>query len=174
MNSQSQPVVSSQEAANSPGKLFPVNFFTELGRSQMAMMAKSVSALCHGSEAMRGIQQSAAHEASVHHAEIAQKLFQPCVSSDLMAMQAELLRHNLQSAGKYWQQLAAQMMQTQVDMVCSIGEVFDSEKGLPVQLPMPMPIPLANSFFKFDPLAWTGGQSSQSAQDTPEKSTARH
>ena len=154
---QSHPVVSSQEAANSQNEPFPVNFFTELGRGPMVMMAKGISAMCQGNEALRGIQQNAAHEASAHHADIVQKLFEPCAPGDLMAMQTELLRHNVQSASKYWQQLAAQMVQTQVAMVRSVGEVFNSEKGMPVQLPQ------AGSFFNFDPLAWTGSPSSQSS-----------
>ena len=162
---QQKPVVYSQVAANSQSQPSPVNFFTELGRGPLVMMAKGISAMCQGSAALRGIQQNAAHEASAHHAVMAQKLSEPCAPGDLMAMQTELLRHNVQSASKYWQQLAAQMVQTQVAMVRSVGEIFNSDKGLPMQLPQ------AGSFFNFDPLAWTGGQSTQ---DTSEKSITQH
>ena len=164
---QQKPVVYSQVAANSQSQPSPVNFFTELGRGPLVMMAKGISAMCQGNEALRGIQQNAAHEASAHHADMVQKLFEPCAPGDLMAMQTELLRHDLQSASKYWQQLTTQMLQTQVDMMRSVSDVVDSEKGLPT----PLPIPLPGSFFMLDPSTWKTGQN---AQDTQEKNMTHH
>lgn len=104
---------------------------------------------------MRGIQRDAAREASAFHAGVTRMLLEPCQPADVMAIQSDMLRLCLQSASRYWQQLGAQMMQTQVDMMGSVGHLLDGEKGSPV------PSPLASSFFMFDPLAWTGSHGAQ-------------
>lgn len=127
------------------------NFLSEWSRHQLALMVDGTTALCRGSEALRKIQQEAAHEASVFHEETAQRLFGPCQPADLMAIQSELMRFTLQSAGKYWQQIAAKAMQNQVEMLRSVTHVLESEKDTGVKSPMEvfqsaMP-PLASSFF---------------------------
>ena len=68
-----------------------------------------------------------------------------------MAIQSELLRFTMQSAGKYWQQIAASAMQTQVEMIKSVTHVLEREKDTGTKSPMQvlqsvMP-PLASSFF---------------------------
>lgn len=127
------------------------NLFSELGRHQLALVVEGTSALCRSSEALRKIQQDAAHEASVFHEETAQKLFTPCQPADLMAIQSELMRFCLQSSGKYWQQLVAQAMQTQVEMMRSVSQVLKIEKDTGMKSPLEvlqaaMP-PLASSLF---------------------------
>jgi hypothetical protein len=128
------------------------NVLTDLARQQLAVTTENTGTIFRGSEAMRKIQLNAAHEASVHHAEAAQKLrassFQP---ADLLAIQSELLRSDMQDAGQYWQQLASVAMQTQIEMMTNVGRMFDDEAGGGVksalgvfQAAIP---PMANSFF---------------------------
>lgn len=104
-----------------------------------------------GIENFRRIQQETAHQASVRHGDAAEKLFGPCQPSDLLPIQAELLRGDLQSAGQYWQQLMAAAMETQREMVASMGRMLDSEKGGGVKSALDVfqaTIPaLASSFF---------------------------
>ncbi len=127
-----------------------LNSLTDLSRRQLALASESISALCRGSEAMCGIQRDTAHETAAYHAGMARKLLEPCPPGELMALQSELMRFGVQSAGKYWQQLGAQMMQTQVDMMTRVSQLLEADKAGPV------PPPLASSFFMLDPLAWTG------------------
>lgn len=141
---------SAKREATAGGPSFP-NALADLGRHQMALAVESTSALCRGNEALRKIQQDAAHQASLFHEQIAQKLFVPCQPAELMAIHSELLRFSLQSAGKYWQQIAARTMQTQVEMIRSVTQVLESEKDTGMKSPMEvlqsaMP-PLASSFF---------------------------
>jgi hypothetical protein len=110
-------------------KLAPWSFLTELGRQQMAVATESTSAIFRGNEALRKIQHETAHEASVRHAEAAQKLFSPCQPGDLLSIQSELLRTDMQSANHYWQQLAAAAMQTQREMMTSMTHLLDSDSG---------------------------------------------
>ncbi len=150
MSTRNTSAASSHRASDPREQPASLNFLTDLGRRQLALATESLSVLCSGSEALRGIQRDAARETSAFHAGLNRKLLEPCQPADLMAIQSEWLRFVLQGAGKYWQQLGAQMMQTQVDMMRSASHVPDSEMGSLVQSP------LANHLFMLDPLAWTG------------------
>jgi hypothetical protein len=124
----------------------------DLGRQQLAVTTENTCAIFRGSEAIRKIQQDAAHQTSVHHAEAAQKLrSSSCQPAELLAIQSELLRSDMQGAGQYWQQLASATLQTQIDMMTSVSRLFDDEAGGGVksalgvfQAAIP---PMANSFF---------------------------
>jgi hypothetical protein len=128
------------------------SMLADLARQQLAVTTESTSAICRGSEAMRRIQQDAAHQASVHHAQASQKMrASSCQPADLLAIQAELLRVDMQDAGQYWQQLASAALQTQIDMMTSVSRMFDDEAGGGVKSALgvfraAIP-PMANSFF---------------------------
>ena len=129
----------------------PPNVLSELGRHQLALAVDGTTAQCRGSEALRKIQQDAAHLASVFHEETAQRLFASCQPTELIVIQSEILRFTMQSAGRYWQQIAASAMQTQVEMIKSVTHVLEREKETGTKSPMEvlqsvMP-PLASSFF---------------------------
>lgn len=125
-NSSVTSSVAKQAAGNA---LLPWNMLADLGRQQLAIHAEMRSAFYLGSEAMRTIQQDTAHEASARHGAAAQKLNGSCEPADLLAIQTELLRVDLQSAGKYWQQLAAVALQTQREMMGSMSHLLDGENG---------------------------------------------
>ena len=145
MNTKAKDSTARRGASNPP------NFLSELGRHQLALAVDGTTALCRGSEALRKIQQDAAHEASVFHEETAQRLFVSCQPAELVAIQSELLRFTMQSAGKYWQQIAASAMQTQVEMIKSVTHVLEREKDTgtksPMQVLQSFKPPLASSFF---------------------------
>ena len=125
----------------------PWSFLAELGRQQLAMAAESTSAIYRAREAVRAVQHQAAHEASARHAETARKLCAPCEPADMLSIQAELIRSNIQGAGQYWQQLGAAAMQTQVEMMASMSRLLDGEAGAGVESVLQAFPPLAHSFF---------------------------
>lgn len=104
----------------------PLNILADLPRKQLELMTRSATVVYRGSEALRKVQQQAAHRASAHHEEAAQKLRGPCDLSDVWAIQADLLRFNIQEAAHYWQQLASTALKVQVDLVGSAGETLDT------------------------------------------------
>lgn len=108
------------------GDTTPLGQLADVGRQQLALATQSASALFRGCEAMRKIQQQAAHHASVRHEAVAQKLQGPCEPADLLALQASLLQFDLQGATQYWQDLAAAMLKTQVDMMGCASHLFDA------------------------------------------------
>lgn len=126
------------------------SFLMEMGRHQLALVAEGTRALCRRSEALRKIQQEAAHNASVFHAETGEKLFSLRDPGELMSIQSELMRFALRSASNYWQQIFANAMNTPVEMMACIGHVLQSEKEHGVKTPLEafqsvIP-PLASSF----------------------------
>jgi hypothetical protein len=104
----------------------PFNILADLPRRQLELMTRSATAVYRGSEALRKIQQQSAHRASVHHEEAAEKLRGQHDFGEVMAIQADLLRFNLQEAADYWQQLASAALKTQVDLVGSAGQALDT------------------------------------------------
>lgn len=130
MNTKIPRAASSNEAATT--KPAHWNLLADLGRHQLILATESACALFRGSEAMRKIQQQAAHDASSHHEAIAQQLRSQSGSSDLLAIQADLMRFNLEGATQYWQQLAAVMIKTQGDMAACTSQVLQTapENGL--------------------------------------------
>lgn len=102
----------------------PQNFLADLGRQQLAAATDAACAMFRGSEAMRAIQQQAAHEASLRHQAAAQKLHGSCAPADLLAIQSELLRFDLQGATQYWQQITTAALQSQIEMMASASQLL--------------------------------------------------
>jgi hypothetical protein len=101
----------------------PFNLLADLPRRQLALATQSATALFRGSEALRKIQQQAAHRATLQHQEAIERLKGECGFNDLLAIQADLLRFNMQEAAQYWQQLATAGLQVQADMVSGASQV---------------------------------------------------
>ena len=102
----------------------------DLGRQQAVVATESACAIFRGFEAMRKIQEEAAHQAAQRHAEAAEKLRGNCQPADLMAVQSELLRFDLDAADRYWQQLAAAALEMQTEIMGSAFHLIDSEAVL--------------------------------------------
>ena len=122
--------------------------WNDVPRQQMAAAAQANCALFRGFETIRGIQQKTAHQALVHRRAIAEKLREPCHPMDLVAMQAELVRFDLQGAAMYWQQLATAVLEMQREMLgnASAGTEAGSEPA-PTGFPGYPPMPGLNPFF---------------------------
>ncbi|MDI1272866.1 phasin family protein [Polaromonas sp.] len=107
----------------------PKDFLADLGRQQLAVATDAACAMFRGSEAMRVIQQQAAHEASLRHQAAAQKLHGGCTPADLLAIQSDLLRFDLQGASQYWQQITTAALQSQIEMMASASHLLTDEQN---------------------------------------------
>ncbi|MDQ3061195.1 MAG: phasin family protein [Pseudomonadota bacterium] len=122
----------------------------DFNRQQLAMATEIACTLFRSSEAMRKIQQEAAHHASLRHEAAMQKLRANCTPVELMAIQTDLLRFDLEKASQYWQQLAALALQTQVEIITTTSHVHDSEAGNSLKSTLSAfqaTLPLINGFF---------------------------
>jgi hypothetical protein len=111
--------------------LTPFNLFAELPRRQLALIAQSASALCRCSEDLRRVQQEAAERATEHYEGAVDRLRGDCDYNELLSVQAEMFRFNLQEAAQYWQKLAMAGMKMQAEVVSSTREVVLEGGGDP-------------------------------------------
>jgi hypothetical protein len=88
-------------------------------RQQMAAATQAACALFHGFEAIRRIQQKTAHQALAHYQQVAERLKEPCPPMELLTVQAELARFDMQGAAMYWQQLGMAMLGMEREMLAA-------------------------------------------------------
>ncbi len=103
----------------------PMKMMTDLPRRQLAMLSQSASAWYRGSETVRQIQLQSAQRASQQHQQAAERLRGSRDFGELMSIQTDLLRFNLQESANYWQQMASALLQVQSEMISGAGEVLD-------------------------------------------------
>jgi Phasin protein len=122
---------SASSEATTPASTPPLGLLADLPRQQMALITQSASALMRASESVRKVQQQAAHRASAQHQQVAERLRGPCDFNELMAIQSELLRFNMQEAAQYWQQIATAAFRAQADLVGTAGQALEAGAGEP-------------------------------------------
>jgi hypothetical protein len=106
------------------------DFLADFGREQLAMVMDASSAMCRGFEAIRGIQQQAAQQASSRHQAAASRMRDASSPADWMSIPIGLLQEDLQSAVRYWQELAAATLETQTEMMECTGHLIDADAVL--------------------------------------------
>ena len=103
------------------------NWAFDWGRQQMAVAAEGASMMYRGFEAMRRVQEQTAHHAAERHAEIAERMRARTPPADLIALQSQLLRDDLEDATRYWQQLAAAAMEMNSQLLGCATQLVDTE-----------------------------------------------
>lgn len=104
--------------------------FGNAGNDQLVAATDCATAMFKGFEAMRKVQERTAHDAASRHASAAERLKNGCSATDIAAIQADLLRSNLEGARQYWQQLAATGMEMQTRMLAAWNRTIDTEAVL--------------------------------------------
>lgn len=112
--------------------LSPLNMISDVTRQQLRLMTEAATAVLGSSEALGEIQQQAVHQASVRHQAAAETLRGDVEPMDVLALQSDLLRQDMQDAAQYWAQLASTAMKSQLDMMGRMTEMFQtgSQGGL--------------------------------------------
>lgn len=153
MTSKTSRSTSTYEARSND--LTPWGFLADLSRQQLSFATESASAIFRSSEAIRKVQQQAAHQASEHYAAAAQKLRGASQPADLLAVQSELLRFDLQESSQYWQQLMTAALQAQTEMMTTASHILGSDSGSGVKSALEAmqaaTPPMASSFFASRP-----------------------
>ncbi|NUO72565.1 MAG: phasin family protein [Frateuria sp.] len=120
----------------------------DLPRQQLAACTQACCAMFRGFEAVRRVQQKTAHQALAHHQAIAEKLKAPCHPMDLVAVQADMVRFDLQGATMYWQQLASAMFEMQRELLGGAASAAQAEAHqLSAGIAGQVPVPGLNPFF---------------------------
>lgn len=95
------------EAATAPF----LDLWGDLPRQQLAVCTESMCAVLHGFENMRRVQADAAHRALQRHESASTRLSGGCNADQLASIQLELVQHDLQEMGRYWQELGHAAME---------------------------------------------------------------
>lgn len=117
-------------AVNAAGGVPGFDFLADFGREQLAVMMDASSAMFRGFEAMRDIQQEAAQQASARHETAAKQLRKAAAPAELMTIPFGLLQDDLQSATRYWQDIAAAALETQTEIMGYTGHLIDTDAAL--------------------------------------------
>jgi hypothetical protein len=114
-------------AAEPAASRLPWDWAGDFSRQQMTAASESVAVLFRGFEAMRHIQEEAAHAAAERHAALAEKMRTPASPADLALAQAETVRENLESAARYWRDLADAALETNSELVNCATQWMNAE-----------------------------------------------
>lgn len=127
MNPRQEKTAAASASAPAPQ---PWNMFAEFGRQQVDVATEGAGVLLRGFEAMRKIQEQAAHQAGVRHRAAAEKLRKGCAPAEILGIQSELLRFDVEAASRYWQQLGAAALEMQTQLLGCTAHLADSETVL--------------------------------------------
>lgn len=89
-------------------------------QDQLQALIALTDVVFKGAEEMRRCQMEAAHEARLQHEKKQAEVAKARTPTELFNLQAELMRFDMEAAGKYWQQLAAICATTQAEAVSLI------------------------------------------------------
>lgn len=99
----------------------------DFGRQQAVVATESACAVFRGFEAIRKIQEDAAHQASERHSQAASRLRGNCSPADVLAIQSDLLRFDVEAATHYWQGIAAAALEMQAQIMDCATHLMDTE-----------------------------------------------
>jgi hypothetical protein len=99
----------------------------DFSRQQMAAASEGAAVLFRGFEAMRRIQEEAAHAAAERHAAVADKLRKPTSPADLALVQTEAMREDLESVARYWRDLAEATLEMNSEFLNCATQLVNSE-----------------------------------------------
>lgn len=113
-------------ADNAAAMLAPLNMLSDMTRQQLTMMTEAACAVLGSSEALGKIQQQAAHQASVRHQAAAETLRSEVEPMDVLSIQSDLVRQDMQEVAQYWAQLASTVMRGQLDMMGRMSHMLNA------------------------------------------------
>lgn len=127
-----QTSASASASDSATSMLAPLNMLSDVTRHQLSLMTETACAVLGSSEALAKVQEQAVHQASVRHQAAAERLRGEVEPVDVLTLQSDLLRQDVQEAAQYWSQLVSAAMKTQLDMMGRMTDMFNtgSQGGL--------------------------------------------
>lgn len=113
-------------ADSTANMLAPLNMLSDVTRQQLTMMTEAACAVLGSSEALGKIQQEAAHQASLRHSAAAESLRGEVEPMNILSIQSDLVRQDMQEAAQYWAEFASAVMRTQLDMMGRMTHALNS------------------------------------------------
>ena len=132
-----------------PAPTEALNAALDLPRQQMTLAAEGACSMFHGFEAIRHIQEKAAHDALTHYSSAAQRLKEASDPAQLLQIQAELMRFDVEGATRYWQQIGAVAVDMQNELISRFGHLVEEGGLLPATASADGMQALANNWMAF-------------------------
>lgn len=126
MPTKSSRQVAAAASESAASMLAPLNMLSEMTRQQLSLMTQATCAVLGSSETLGKIQQQAAHQACVRHQAAADTLHGEVEPLEVLTIQSDLLRQDMQEAAQYWAQMASAAMRTQLDMMGRMNDMFNT------------------------------------------------
>ena len=113
-------------ASDTTGMLAPLNMISGVTRQQLSLMAEAACAVLGSSEALGKIQQHAVHQASIRHQAAAAALRGEVEPAEVLSLESELLRQDMQETAQYWAQLTSATIKSQLDMMGRMADALNT------------------------------------------------
>jgi phasin protein len=127
------------------------NVAADLTRQQLAVATEGARAMFRGFDVMQKIQEKTAQAASSRHAAVEAQLRGSRHPAELLQLQSELMRFDMENAANYWQQLTAATLEMQTEILGCATHLLDSDallESASALKAMQSAVPaLQNSFF---------------------------
>jgi hypothetical protein len=104
-----------------------LDWTTDWARQQFAVANEGAGVVFRSLQAMRSLQEQAAREATERHVALAEKLRTAATPAEVLELQGELLRASLESATRYWQQVAAATLEMNTELAGCAAHLVDTE-----------------------------------------------
>jgi hypothetical protein len=140
---------STKTAPDVPAPTEVLNATLDLPRQQMALATESACAMFQGFEALRHIQEKAAHDALTHYSNAAQRLREARNPAQLLEIQADLMRFDVDGAAHYWQQIGVVAMDMQNELIGRFDHLVEDGGMPPAAASVDGMRALANSWMTF-------------------------
>lgn len=121
---------SSKTAPAVPAPTEVLNAALDLPRQQMTLATEGACAMFQGFEALRHIQEKAAHDALTHYSNAAQRLREARSPAQLLEIQTDLMRFDVDGATRYWQQIGVVAVDMQNELIGRFDHLVE-DGGLP-------------------------------------------
>lgn len=114
-------------AASPPAAAAGWDRASDFTRQQIAAATEGGAVLYRGFEALRKIQEQATRETLRRHTDAAGRLRGNARPADLLALQTELLRADIEDATRCWQQLLGEALEINSELLGCATRMIDTE-----------------------------------------------
>lgn len=136
-------------AAATPEAAASMEALAALPHQQLVAATEGACAVFRGFEAMRKVQEQAAHHALTQHQQALERLRQAQDPTQWMAIESDLMRFDVEGATRYWQQLGEAALQMQGELMDCFAHLVGPDGQGAKPSPLTMMPALATGFGQF-------------------------
>jgi hypothetical protein len=151
MKSSSSAKSRTTPAASKTARKAAASETVDAARQQAVVASEAAETLRRGFEAMRKIQEQAMRDTLERHALAARKLRAGSTPADLIGVQGELLRADMEAVVRYMQDLSAASLEMEAELLGCTTHLVDTDsvlEGFAMLKSLPLAAPVIETFFQ--------------------------